>query len=1098
VSAETPRLDPHLVGASDEEMAMVEDQVADLPRGPIAYMAKNGVAANLLLVFLVIAGLFSLGNIVQEVFPEFSLETIQISVIYPGATPEEVEESIVRKIEEQIGAVEGIKQITSSASEGLGVVSVELRLGADVSRALDDIKAEVDRIPTFPDQAERPEVRELTNRSSVMRLAIYGNASERTIKELAYRTEDALSALPEVSYVSSSGIRAYEISVEVSNARLRSLGLTLQDVAQVIRSGSLDLSAGTIETAEEEVRVRTVGQNYTQQDFEEIILLSGSDGTRVRLGDIATVRDGFEDADLITRYNGQPAALVEVFRTSDERVLEIVAAVNAAIEENIRPALPAGVSLEIWNNSGDSLESRLGLVLGNALMGLALVLLALTLFLDLRLAFWTAVGIAVSFTGALGIMLVYGVSISVISLFGFILAVGIVVDDAIVVGENIFAERERGEPPLRAAVKGATRVRGPVIFAVLTTIVAFTPLIFVPGTIGKVLVPIPIVVISVLLLSLVESLLILPNHLSHLPPPHHSGRNVLTRFFERVQVAVDERFQRFVQGPLDRAIRFAIDVPSLVVAAGVGLIILSVALVPAGILRVEFFSDVEGDLVSASLEMPEGTPVERTAEVADRLTAAGQAVAARLQAERGEDAPPVALAFYQVVGQGGGGGGPTGGSRASAPRSNIASVQIQLSDPEVRAVSSRVFEQMWRDDMGAVPSAKSLSFVSNVFGAGAPVQVELSHPDPELLESYGDRVVEELQLFDGVFDIETDKDQGLREIQLRLKPAARTLGLTLDDVARQVRSAFFGTEALRVQREREDLRVYVRLPESERNSVGDLEEYRIRTAQGAEVPLQAVADLSFGTSPSTIRRKDGQRILTVTARVNPEEVSGQEINDALRAGVLPGLQAADFRLGFQFGGAQQQQTESFGAIIKGFLLAMLVVYALLAVPFQSYVQPLIIMAAVPFGIIGALIGHLLLGLPVGLLSMFGIIGLSGVVVNDSLVMIDFINERMRSGMDPRTAILDGAKARFRPIMLTSVTTFLGVAPLTFEKSVQAQFLVPMAAALGFGILFGTAILMLLVPALTSIELNVLTRLGRDRTGRKVAGGNPSPVPASGD
>ncbi len=1050
-------------------------------KNAIAYMARSGVASNLLLFALFAAGFAALNSLVQEVFPEFSLDTIQVTVAYPGATPEEVEESIIRKIEEQIEAVEGIKEITASASEGVGNVSAELQLGADVSRALDDIKAEVDRIVTFPDEAERPEVRELTNRQSVLRMAIYGDASERSVKEVAYQVEDALSNLPEVSYVETSGVRNYEISIEVPQARLRALGLTLGDVAAVVRSGSLDLSAGTIETAEEEVRIRTVGQNYDQADFEEIIILSAPDGTNIRLGDIATVRDGFQDADLITRYNGQRAALVEVFRTSDERVLEIVDAVRVALDEEVVPGLPEGISLEIWDNSSDALEGRLGLLLKNAFIGLGLVLLSLTLFLDIRLAFWTAVGISASFVGTLAIMLVLGVSINVISLFGFILAVGIVVDDAIVVGENIFAERESGTPPQEAAVKGAVRIRGPVTFAILTTVVAFTPLLYVPGTLGKILGAIPVIVISVLLLSLVEALFVLPNHLSHLPPPHESGTNRVTRFFDRVQSAVDTRLKAFVEGPLDRAVRFATTSPSVVVAGATALIILSVAMVPAGILRVQFFPEVEGDIVTASLELPEGSTIGRTQALAERITRAGRQVAEELEEERPEGRDPLLVAVYETIGSAPAGGGPGGGGGGPL-RPSIAGIQIQLLEAERRDISAQRFERMWRDAVGPIPEARSLTFASSIVGGGSPVQVELSHPNPDELDRLGQEVVAELERFEGVYDIQTDRDRGLTEIQLELRPAARTLGLTLSDVAGQVRSAFFGNEALRVQRGREDVRVYARLPQEERDAIADVEDYRIRTPGGGEVPLLQVADVAFGLSPTTINRKDGQRVLTVTARTNPQVVTGQEVSSDLRAGILPDLRAADTRLTYQFGGEQQQQAESFGAIGRGFILALIVIYGLLAIPFNSYVQPLIIMITIPFGIVGALLGHLLLDLPVGLLSLFGIIGLSGVVVNDALVMIDFINERRRDGMDPSEAIVDGAKTRFRPIILTSMTTFLGVAPLVFEQSVQAQFLVPMAASLAFGIVFATVILMMVVPALAALQLDLeaLVR-GRSRS-----------------
>ena len=1053
-------------------------------RGPVAYMAKHKVASNLLMIFVIMAGIVSMGALVQEVFPEFSLDTVLVSVQYPGATPDEVEESILLKIEEQVQSVDGIDEITSSAAEGLGTVAIQLELGADLSSVLDDVKAEVDRITTFPVDAERPEIRELTNRQSVIKLAVFGDVSERTLKEIAYRTEDALSGLDEVSFVETSGIRLYEISVEVDQNTLRALGLTLRDVSRAVRQSSLDLSAGSIETRDEQVRVRSLGQNYNQQDFESIVVVSSPDGTVVRLGEIATVRDGFEDADLITRYNGQPAALVEVFRTSDERVLEIVDAVEIALADNIVPALPAGVSIEVWNNDADILADRLQLMIKNAALGLLLVLVALTLFLELGLALWVAAGIGLSFIGTLAVMMVLGVSINVMSLFGFILAVGIVVDDAIVVGENIYAERERGVPGMLAAVRGAKRITGPVIFAVLTTITAFSPLLFVPGAIGKILGSIPVIVISVLILSLIESLLILPHHLSHLPEPHKTPKQGIARRIMRIQNAVDARLQAFIQGPLDRGLRFTTKEPGIVIAAAVAMIILSVALVPAGLIQVEFFPGTEGDNVIADLEMPEGTSVARTSAVAESLRLAAERTVERLESERPEGSPPLVRGVYMVVGNSPPVGGPIASISTSVPVGNRAYVNVRLLSAEDRTLTARRFEQVWREEVGSVPEVRSLTFSADVVNIGAPVQVELSHPDPEQLAVIGGRVVSELESLAGVFDVKTDQDQGLREIQLRLKPEARTLGLTLNDVALQVRAAFFGDEALRVQRGREDMRVYVRLPESERDAIADVEDYIVRTPSGGEVTLSRIAQVSFGRSPTRIRRKDGLRILTITGDVDPAVVTGQVATRELEDVIIPQIVAEDARLGFNFGGEQQEQQEAFSSIGRGFILALLVIYALLAIPFGSYIQPLIIMAAIPFGIIGALLAHLFMGLSLGLLSLFGIIGLSGVVVNDSLVMIDFINEECRNGMPARDAIIKGAKARFRPIMLTSLTTFLGVAPLMLERSLQAQFLIPMAASLAFGILFATAILMLLVPALAMVEANVAEWWATRRVGRR--------------
>ena len=1041
-------------------------------RGPIAYMARNGVAANLLMFFILAAGFFSLRGLVQEVFPEISLDRVMISVPYPGATPDEIEESILRKIEEQIEAVDDIKEIRSTAAEGRGSVTVELQLGADVARALDDIKAQVDRIQTFPAGAERPEVSELTNRQSVIRLVLFGDVGERTLKELAYRTEDGLSELPVVSYVETTGIRDYEISVEVPLHQLRALGLTLGNIASAVRGGSLDLSAGSIDTRDEEVRIRTTGQNYTQHDFEDIIVLSRVDGTVVRLGDIAEVRDGFRDVDLITRFQGQPAVYVEVFRTSDEKVLDIVAAVEEHLVEEVIPSLPAGVGLEVWNNTGQIFESRLGLLVKNGLIGLALVLLSLTLFLDLRLAFWVAVGIAVSFVGTFAVMNWLAVSVNMMTLFAFILAVGIVVDDAVVVGENIHAEREKGWRGVDASIRGTRRITGPVIFAVLTTVVAFCPLFFVPSVMGRLMTMLPVVVISVLMFSLVESLLVLPNHLSHMPGPGKHRRRSRDHLVARIQRGVDRGLKRFIAEPLNRALRVATAQPGLVITTGVALIILSVAMVPAGIIRVNFMPTVEADLVTATLEMPEGTPAERTTEMADHVEQAGQRAIARLSAE---GAGSLLEGVNMTVGQEARQLQPFGAGVAADPRANIAAVEFKLVTAEFRDISAADFQQTWREELGPLPEARALTITAELLDFGLPVHVELAHQDPERLTSVADTLMERLRAFEGVFDVRADQDQGLREIQLDLRPEARTMGLTLDALARQVRSAFFGNEAVRVQRGREEVRVYVRLPEEERNTIADVEEYLVRTPTGGEVPLGRVASVRLGSSPTTIRRTGGERVIAVTADVDREVITGGEVTEQLAATVLPELAAREPGLSYSFGGQQQEQVESFGALASGFALALLAIYALLAVPFGSYTKPLIVMAAIPFGIIGAIAGHLLLGLPMSMMSMFGVIGLSGVVVNDSLVMIDFINDRLRRGMPGREAIIDGAKARFRPILLTSVTTFLGVAPLVFERSLQAQFLVPMAASLGFGILFATAVLMLIVPALTMVHHRLTER-----------------------
>ena len=1049
-------------------------------RGAIAWMANHGVAANLLMVLIIVAGLVSLANLPQETFPEISLDTIQIRVQYPGASPDEVEQAIVQRIEERISGIQGIDRITGAASQNVGVVMAELALGTDQSRTLDDIKSAVDRITSFPLDAEEPEVVALTAESGVVDIAIFGDAPERTLKEIANRVKDDLTSLPTISLVRVSGVRQYEISIEVSKDALRAHGLTLDEVSAAVRRGSLDLPGGSVETDREEILVHIRGQNYTRSDFADIIVRANVDGSMLRLDDIADIRDGFEHNDLINAYNGEPTAFVKVMRTGDERVLEIVDVVERYLEDELAGSLPRGVEYSIWRSEAEYLQSRIDLLIKNGRLGLILVLVALALFLDLRLAFWTAVGIGLSFAGVFAVMAAFGISINMMALFGFILAIGIVVDDAIVVGENIFAQREKGTPGLRAAIRGTRRVSVPVIFAVLTTVAAFTPLLFVPGSLGKFLYVIPAIVIAVLLLSLVEVLFILPYHLSHLPAPGAGvGRKGLLGPVYRLQALVQRQLQRFIDGPLERSVRFAVRRPGLTVLGAVSSLLLVAGLVAGRHLRFSLLPVIEGEEVVAYIEMTDGTTSERTLEVASYVEREGYAAVAELEAALPEDEPPLVEATFTSVGERPSmAGGPGMSAEASFIQSNIAEVSLRLSDPEIRSVPAIELERAWRERVGPVAGTRELTFSSILIDLGSPVQVELSHPDTAMLNAAVPELVSSLTRIAGVTEVRDDQSRGKRELELELKPAARTLGITLDDLARQVRAAFFGNEVYRLQRGRDEVRVYVRLPDSERNTLADLRDYRIRTPTGGEAPLSQVADASFGVASSTINRIDGRRIVTVTADVDAAVITGQEVNTEITSSILPELQTRFPGLRYGFGGEQRQQTLAFEGLARGFVLALLAIYALLAIPFRSYLQPLVIMASIPLGLVGAAIGHLIMGLDIGMLSMFGIVGLSGVVVNDSLVLIDFINERQRAGLPMAEAIVQGAKVRFRPIMLTSVTTFLGVSPIILERSTQAQFLSPMAVSLGFGILFATFIIMLAVPALAMMNHTLTLRVQR--------------------
>ena len=1053
-----------------------DDHQPPEPGGPIAFMATNRVAANLLMFGILAAGLVSLGGLEREAWPTVPFNTIEVSVAYPGATPEEMEESIIVKIEEQVEALADVKAVKSLAAPGMASVRIELKTGTDIAEAMDEIKSAVGLIQSFPGAAERPEFREMDNRTSMMRLIVYGDISEHSLKELAYQVEDTLSSLPSVSHVETSGTRDYEISIEVPLSRLRAFGLTLGDVADAVRRSSLDLSAGSIDTQQAEVRVRTIGQSYDQLDFEEIVVVARNDGTVVRLGEIAEVRDAFQDTDLIVRHQGHPAVFVEVYLAEGEQVMDVAEAVHEHTANTIVPSLPEGVGITIWNDDSQTYSERADLLVKNGLLGLALVFIALALFLEIRLALWVVCGLITSGIGALAVMLVLDLAINTVSLFAFVLAIGIIVDDAIVVAEHIHYERKRGLPGAVAAIRGARRIKSALVFAVLTSVAAFTPLLFIPGGIGEVWTALPVIMIGMLLISLAEALLILPHHLSHLHGPDWTPTNIVDRIFSGIRDFMDRGLNWFLNGPLDRMLRFATTQPAVIVAGTIGLFVVSLSLIPAGIVPTTFADVVEGDFITATLEMPDGTPASRTHEVAMELEQAGRRVLERLDRSRPEGAPPLLSGVSVIVGQRprveGGGLDPT---PTVNPEANIATIEFKLLGAQQRNMSTIAIVNEWRGEVGILPYVRGIAFSGEVINLGSPVEAVLSHPDPAKLSEIADSVVDGLRSVAGVFDVRSDHAPGVREIQLALRSEARTLGLTVEEMARQARAAFFGVEALRVQRRRDEVRVYARLPDDERDAITDVESYLIRTPAGGQVPLVHAASMSMGTSPPAIRRRDGQRVVTVTADVDENVISGGEANAILENTILAELIESAPGLTFSFGGEQQQQLESLDALYRGFVLAMLVIFALLAIPLGSYVKPFIVMAIIPFGLIGVVLGHYVLGVAVSAASFLGFFGLSGVIVNDSLVMIDFIDQRLGEGATPKKAIVDGAKGRFRPILLTSVTTFLGFTPLILERSIQAQFLVPFAASLGVGIMVTTGILILLVPALMAVHLRANSR-----------------------
>jgi multidrug efflux pump subunit AcrB len=1027
-------------------------------KGVLGWFAENHVAANLLMLFLLLAGAVTGLTMKLEVFPETSLDRISITMEYRGASPAEVEEAIVRRIEESIAGLAGIKRIDSQAREGIGSVTIEVMTDWDLKELLDEVKAEVDRITTFPEEAEEPIVREMTRRTQVINVVVHGDVPEWTIKHLTESIKDDITNLPGITYAELFGIRQGEIHIEIPEKTLRRYSLTLGQVADVVRKASLDLPAGRVKTAGGEILVRTKGRRYHAKDYENVAVITKPDGSKVTLGQIAGLRDGFEDVDMATHFDGQLAGVIEVYRVANQSALTVADTVKRYVDE-IRPGLPEGVDIDFYRDRSKILRSRIELLLRNMAIGLILVSVLLGVFLNVRLAFWVTLGIPISFAAGIWALPRFDVSINMISLFAFITVLGIAVDDAIVVGENIFRKHDEGLRGLDGAVKGAFEVGRPVVFAVLTTVVAFWPLLMGTGTMGKVMRNIPIVVILVLLGSLVESLLILPAHLArsrYNSAGHDAGR--------RREGVVARGLKWVIKGPYARLVDSCVRWRYITVSVGICVLLLTVGVWKGGWIKFTLFPKVESDTLICSLTMPAGTPIERTTQIAAYLErSAREALAEEEEKDPDDDGPPLFQHSIASVGQHMAGRGPMAGGPSIG--SHLAQIRIELPEGEARDVTASQLATAWRKKAGLIPDAESVTFQSALFSAGNPVEVHLSLDEHERLLAAADDLKEELKGYPGVFDVEDSFLPGKEELQLKLKLAARSLGLTLKDLAEQVRHAFYGAEALRFQRDQDEVKVMVLYPESERKSLGHVEQMRIRMPDGSEVPFNRVAEVKMEQGYASIERAQRRRVIKVAADVDENITNANEVRTDLMGRFLPQLQNRYPGLRYTIEGEGKEQQESMSDVIRGFVIAVFCIYALLAIPFKSFVQPFVVMAAIPFGLVGAVAGHLIMGHNLSLLSMFGIVGLAGVVVNDSLVLIDATNRLRRQGLTAHDAITQAGALRFRAIILTSLTTFAGLTPMLLERSLQAQFLIPMAISLGFGVLFATGITLLLVPSL---------------------------------
>ena len=1013
----------------------------------IGWFAHNSVAANLLMAALIIGGIFTAINITKEVQPRIETNFINVNVPYRGATPRDVEQGVLIKIEEAIQDLDGIKEIVSTAREGSGRVRIEVDADYDVVEVLDNVKIRVDSISTFPAETERPTYDRSTFTQEVIWVSVFGDVPERTLKEVARQMRDEITQLRSVTRAELVGDRAYEIGIEVRENTLRKYDLTLAEVAQAIRQSSLDLPGGRIEAAGGDILLRTMGQAYVGRDFRDIVIRTNPDGSRILLEDIADINDGFVERERYAQHNGKSAVAIRVLSVGEQDALAASEAVRNFVEER-QQVLPEGISIDWWADIAFYLKDRVELMAKNLTVGALLVFLILTLFLRLKLAFWVMVGLLVAFAGTVFMLPFVGVTINMISLFGFLVVLGIVVDDAIVIGESAYTEMRAKGHSVDNVVNGTMKVAVPATFGVLTTIAAFMPILLVSGVSGQFFAAIGWVVVIALAMSLVESKLILPAHLAHMKiRPYEAETN--NRMI-RVQRGFAEGLHRFV----DRFYLPSLDVllrnRYITLASFIGVFVLSIGFIAGPFMRVVFFPDVAGDFMRVDLEMNEGTPAYVTHNAMDHLRESLQQVDAQMQEDYELESDVIRTAFAWS------GSDTTGG------------MLVELHRTEDPRLGTKEIERRWRDEVGQIAGARGL----RIGGAGGPggdgpdLSFQLVGRNLAQLESAADALEKAVRNFQGTFDVRNSFDGGIRELKIRIRPEAEVLGLNQQDLARQIRQAFFGEEVQRIQRGQDDVRVMVRYPREQRTSQGYLEDMRIRTPDGQEVPFNAVAELEMGSSPSSIRRYNRQRSISITARIDKDIAEPGEITRELTNEILPEIVAGHAGVDYRLAGQTRDTRELSRELIAGTIFALFLIYALIAIPLRSYLQPLLIMAVIPFGTIGAVFGHWVLGIPVSLLSMFGIIALAGVVVNDSLILVDFVNHHCKEGESKIEAALKGASARFRPIVLTSATTFLGLAPIVFfETSLQAQLVIPMAASLAFGIVFATLITLALIPTL---------------------------------
>ena len=1088
----------------------------------IRWAVKNMAGVNFLVFAVILGGLFSFFGMRRETFPEFQLEVILVSVPYPGATPDEVESGICQKIEEAVQSLSGIKKLTSICREGSGFTLLQLEPNIkDAQKVLSEVRSAVDRISVFfPERSEKATVEQVTFRLPAIRVAILGpkqgdSGTEQRLRTLAENVRERLIELPNVSQAQLLNVKPYQIDVEVGEDTLRKYGLTLSQVAMMIRKENLETPSGQLKSDGQEILLRGKNKRDFGDDIAKLPLIAQSNGVVLTVGDIGRVRDEFDDVAAINEINGRPALVISIERTSNEDLLNISEEVTAFVK---RMEMPDGYSLLAWGDESIDVRDRIRMLRENGLQGGIIVFLLLAMFLNLRLAFWVAMGIPISLMGAGIGLYVMGETLNMLTMFAFLMAVGIVVDDGIVIGENIFAHRAMGKSNLQASIDGAIEVLPSVFSSVATTIIAFLPLLYVSGVMGKFIAVMPAAIILMLLISLVEASLALPGHLSHEEKPpktalqkiqHLLNRPLIPieRFFERISLRCNAALDWFGESFYGPVLKLFLRHPLIPFALGFTVVSLAVGMVRSGVVPFEFFPSLDGKTIIGQVIYPDGTPASITADAARRMEQAirriSEEVAERETKEGKNKTPepidrtaprgPVKLTFLRV-------GSADAGNQGAGDRisgSHVAQVQAEIHEATERNITSDQLIQLWREEAGVFPGAERVTFQSADIGPGGkPLEFKILAPRENIaeLDEAVEAAKEALAKYDGVYDIRDDSNPGKTEFQFTIRERAKSLGIRQEDLSEAIRSAYYGSEVMRLQRGRHEVKLMVRHPSNERKSLADFQDLRVRGPDNIDRPLAELADIKVTQGYSEINRLDQLRSITVSAELDTSKANASRIASDLKSDVVPKLLARYPSLRFRWEGQQQETAESFNSLAIGFVVAMLAMYLLLVFEFKSYLQPFIVLAIVPFGMVGAIFGHALQGLPLTLFSMFGMVTLAGVVVNDSIVMVDFINQCIHRGMLPREAIITAGSRRLRAVFLTSVTTIAGLAPMLLEKSFQAQALIPMATSLAFGLLGSTLLVLLMVPLLYHFYV-LVTFTEEERFGVGAEGSESSGVSA---